>query len=132
MKCSGCGKSIPFSGQVCPFCQRDKSGDKKQFFWVSVFMLVGAGAGLLVHRDGWGLLGGTILGGGIAGAIWKPKKSVAPEVKPIVHTSNMVSAASSDGSKVQRRLADLEGLRKAGIVSAAEYAAKRQSILDSL
>lgn len=28
MKCSNCGKEIPFSGRVCPYCRADKSGDQ--------------------------------------------------------------------------------------------------------
>ncbi|MEK0449441.1 MAG: hypothetical protein RL088_1709 [Verrucomicrobiota bacterium] len=28
MICSGCGKDIPFAGEVCPYCHRNKSNDQ--------------------------------------------------------------------------------------------------------
>ena len=32
MRCSNCGKNIPFKGNVCPYCHCDKSRD--QFFQI--------------------------------------------------------------------------------------------------
>jgi hypothetical protein len=36
MQCSNCGKDIPFTGKVCPYCHADKSEDKSLSlaFWV--------------------------------------------------------------------------------------------------
>ena len=28
MHCSNCGKEIPYTGKVCPYCNTEKSGDK--------------------------------------------------------------------------------------------------------
>src|SRR5262245_39006301 len=44
MKCSNCGMDIPFSGNVCPYCKRDKSGDQLLSIIgtvVGIFLLIG-------------------------------------------------------------------------------------------
>lgn len=28
MRCSNCGKDVPFTGNVCPYCKADKSKDQ--------------------------------------------------------------------------------------------------------
>lgn len=48
MKCSNCGKEIPFTGNVCPYCKADKSGDQI----VKVMMTVGAIIGGIVGFGG--------------------------------------------------------------------------------
>ncbi len=40
MKCSNCGKRIPFSGRVCPFCHAQKSGDKLRTVIAAIIALV--------------------------------------------------------------------------------------------
>jgi predicted amidophosphoribosyltransferase len=30
MRCSDCGKDIPFTGKVCPWCHTDESGDQQK------------------------------------------------------------------------------------------------------
>jgi len=30
MQCSNCGKEIPITGKVCPYCHADKSADRRQ------------------------------------------------------------------------------------------------------
>ncbi|WP_444910938.1 hypothetical protein [Microbulbifer sp. TRSA005] len=61
MHCSGCGKDIPFSGEVCPYCNRSKSYDKKYLslapFLALVFALFGYGL-----FDWWGVIIGLIAG----------------------------------------------------------------------
>ncbi len=44
MICSGCGKNIPFSGEVCPFCQRQKGDDQAQ----QALGCFGIGIGIIV------------------------------------------------------------------------------------
>lgn len=48
MRCSGCGKDIPFGGQVCPFCQRDKSSDQASTVAGMTAMIIGGFIGNLV------------------------------------------------------------------------------------
>jgi len=82
MRCSGCGKDIPFNGSVCPYCQRDKSGDQAFTTITFVGLLVGAGLGYAMG----GVMGaiiGAIVGGFIAifpGLALK-KQSQPPEVR---------------------------------------------------
>jgi hypothetical protein len=39
MLCTGCGKRVPFVGDVCPYCQRDKTRSQ-------VFHLIGYSCGI--------------------------------------------------------------------------------------
>ncbi|MDP7739616.1 hypothetical protein [Mycobacterium paragordonae] len=63
MRCSNCGKDIPFSGKVCPYCHVDKGGDQTS----QVFAFIGAFIGALVGAGIAGGMGGVI--GGIVGCI---------------------------------------------------------------
>ena len=48
MRCPGCGKTVPFGGEVCPYCLRDKSADQQFQIILFIFVLVGGGVGYLV------------------------------------------------------------------------------------
>jgi hypothetical protein len=113
---------------VCPFCQRDKSADQKLVVASVILGLIGAGLGAAGGIAG--AVVGMIIGIVIAGIIWRPKKTKPPEVKPVAVTAAAVSAAT--GGDTGRRLAELEDLRKAGMVSEAEYTTKRTAILEAL
>lgn len=41
MLCSNCGKDIPFTGKVCPFCKVDKSEDQRLQAFVVFFGFIG-------------------------------------------------------------------------------------------
>ncbi|EGC00427.1 hypothetical protein G1E_03195 [Pseudomonas sp. TJI-51] len=45
--CSGCGMTIPFSGEVCPHCHRDKSDDQMKETEMQLISFVGAIAALI-------------------------------------------------------------------------------------
>lgn len=68
MKCSNCGKEIPFTGKVCPFCNVDKSADKKLQVLVTVFGTGGAIAGYNLLGF-WGAVGGFVVGSIAAGGV---------------------------------------------------------------
>jgi hypothetical protein len=96
--------------------------------WSVIFGLLGG----LIGLSG-GIVGavvGMIIGIVIAGIIWRPKKTKPPEVKPVAVTAAAVPAPT--GGDTGRRLAELEDLRKAGMVSEAEYTTKRRAILEAL
>jgi len=66
MRCSNCGKDVPFAGKVCPYCHVDKSKD--QMGTMLSFPLGLAGAALGGFLLGfWGGVVGFV--GGIAGAM---------------------------------------------------------------
>lgn len=48
MKCSNCGKDVPFLGNVCPYCHIDKSRDKAMMTWGMIGGIVGAIIGTAV------------------------------------------------------------------------------------
>ncbi len=133
MRCSGCGKDIPFNGDVCPHCQRDNSDDQAQHAITVVLIVVGVGIGWLVSD-----FKGMFWGGGIAvilaiviGVADATKRG--PTKPPQVRVQDTTPPAPTPAGKtVQQRLAELDMLRKEGLISEAEYAAKRQAILDSL
>lgn len=62
MRCSGCGKDIPFGGQVCPFCQRDKSSDQTGTVATCLGLLIGGFIGNAIGGFGGMLIGGFLLG----------------------------------------------------------------------
>lgn len=65
MRCSNCGKDIPFTGKVCPWCHTDKSGDQRQQVLGIFFGMVGGALGWAIHGIGVALIGlfvGVIIG----------------------------------------------------------------------
>lgn len=62
MTCSNCGKNIPYTGQVCPFCKVNKTGDKET---QTISVGVGFVAGIIAYLNtnevgqtiGWGIAG---------------------------------------------------------------------------
>lgn len=133
MLCSGCGKDIPFNGSVCPHCQRDKSGDQTFQVFAIIGMLIGGAVGYAIGGILWAL-GGGFLGALFMGAFAMPKKPPAPEVrieKPSEAATNTVEKPKT-ASRVDKRLRDLEELRKEGLVSENEYSEKRKEIISKI
>lgn len=62
MLCSNCGKDIPYTGKVCPYCKVDKTGDRET---QTIGIGVGFTAGLIAYLTtnevgqtiGWGIAG---------------------------------------------------------------------------
>lgn len=63
MRCSNCGAGIPFAGNVCPFCNANKSGDQFDQALGIVGMVLGATVGGAIS----GCEGVAI--GGVVGAV---------------------------------------------------------------
>ena len=62
MDCSNCGKDIPYSGKVCPYCNADKSEDK---FFVTASWIGGVPGvilGCIALKSLWGIPAGFVLG----------------------------------------------------------------------
>ncbi|ORV65307.1 hypothetical protein AWC03_02870 [Mycobacterium europaeum] len=49
MRCSNCGKDVPFAGKVCPYCHADKSSDQQKQVFGVFFGLVGGALGWFIH-----------------------------------------------------------------------------------
>ena len=68
MQCSNCGKSIPFNGNVCPYCHADKSGDQGMVIIAMAVAIVCMGIGYLAGGP-CGFFAGAIIGGLIGGVV---------------------------------------------------------------
>jgi hypothetical protein len=114
---------------VCPHCQRDKTADKKVIQNIQGLTLVGGIAGFFAGSIA-GAVIGAILAFVVAKLIFRSKGTKPPEVVPV----GLALAASpvECGGDTGRRLAELESLRKTGLVSDSEYSSKRRAILDAL
>ncbi len=135
MNCSGCGKDIPFSGHVCPFCQRDKSQDKQSTMAVGCGLLIGGGLGYLISGFTGLLIGGFVIGT-IAAVISAPKAINAGKKAPAVRITKAANerpiTAKPGSPSVEERLRKLDELHTAGIITPDEHATKRKAIIDSL
>ena len=91
MRCSRCGKDIPFAGKVCPFCGTAKSKDQLMMVCGMLFAVVGGFLGYVVTQHvGWtllvafiGMVAGIIL---VQSGVFKPQPTKEdagslPEVK---------------------------------------------------
>ncbi|WP_409274070.1 hypothetical protein [Pseudomonas sp. KCJK9111] len=72
--CSGCGETIPFSGEVCPHCHRNKSDDQMKETEMQLISFVAAIAalisGVVIYQFGSlksALITGVIVGAVVAG-----------------------------------------------------------------
>lgn len=135
MLCSGCGKDIPFAGQVCPFCQRDKTQDQGNYSVLYIVILVSGGIGYLIGGFMgflWGLGVGMVLGVIIVLSS-SNTSSQPPAVRVVPPEPDTPSSKHDDDiGTVEKRLTDLEALRSKGLITDEEFQAKRQKVLDQL
>ena len=123
MRCSGCGKDIPFNGTVCPYCQRDKSKDQAYTVVAFIFGIIGGAIGYFIFGF-WGVVGGFFLGCIIAAAVTLGGGTKPPEVQ-VVPPPQSPQADDSIATK----LAQLKQLRDQGLLTAEEFASKKAEIL---
>lgn len=151
MNCISCGKDIPVTAKICPFCHRDTKESSDVHGGMIMLGLVGAGIGYLFN----GIIGafiGSVLLGGVGGAILyiraqaragdKPAKvevvgradrSARAGARPEEQSRAAAFSPPPTQESVQaKRLATLEELRAKELVTAEEYAKKRQQILDDV
>lgn len=134
MRCVSCGKEIPGTAKVCPFCHRDTEESSKAHSILVLGCVVGFAIGYFVNGF-WGAFLGGLAGGVVVSpfyAYFFLKGGVATakvEVTKLPEPSEVPPAAPSG---VAERLRELEALRKAGLVSEEEVQQKRKSILDGL
>jgi len=132
MRCFGCGKEIPFAGEVCPYCQRDKSADQGTHAIIVICLVIGGAIGYFVN-DFTGFIVGALIGavigavGGLANAI--STKSKPPEVRLMSESAPKIDKQESE---IVRRLTAIDELKAKGLISESEWAEKRQSILGEI
>lgn len=128
MICSGCGKDIPFNGEVCPYCQRNKQGDQVQQVLAFIFGIAGGFTGYFIGGF-LGAIAGFVIG--VIGGIIIARKSAAsksqpPEVRlaPNQKISAKVEVTNSTslGRKgVAQEIEKLGQLFLAGVITSEEF-----------
>ncbi len=126
MRCSGCGKDIPFNGKVCPYCQRDKSKDQQYTVWA---FILGLGLGYLGYKvfGVWGAIVGFVVGCVIAFVASSAGSSKPPDVRVTKERQTEITDTSSEV-----RLKKLRDLQQKGLIDDDEYTARKKAILDEL
>lgn len=146
MICSGCGKDIPFVGEVCPYCHREKKSDQAQQMHAMFFGTLGAAIGAAIgygenKEVGW-LIGGFIgmvagvVSGLIQGRDAVPPESKPPEVRlaPDQHVSATVEVKNPIPLRrkgTAREVEDLGRLLLQGVITAEEFERGKAAILGS-
>lgn len=127
MRCSNCGKEIPFAGQVCPFCHADKSYNQKVLGLTYFIIMGGGGIGWWIGgaREMWIGMGiGFFLSLVVMALNVQYRKKHPVEIEPEPHNDSP--------SDMKARLEQLEGLKNSGLLSSQEYADKRKELLAQL
>lgn len=141
MRCSGCGKDVPFNGEVCPFCQRDKSSDQTIHVLGMIGMFIGGTVGSWIGGFGGMIVGAIVVGFivviiGAASAGHSAKKpprvridrADPPQPSLLNSTASKAEAAGDPAS----RLARLDTLKAQGIITEDEYKERRTVIIAAL
>lgn len=140
MRCSGCGKSVPFGGHVCPYCNRDKSSDQTGTVATGAGLVLGGFIGNLIGDFGGMLIGGFVLGLLAAFVSMSGKNHTAkkpprvrvddlPAVKPqAVPIERVATLADTPEARLRR----LDELLSKGLLSADEHQEQRVAIISML
>lgn len=123
MRCSGCGKDIPFSGSVCPYCQRDKSKDQAYMVAAVIFGATAGAIGYYIFGV-WGALCGFIIGCIAAAFMTLGSDSKPPQIE-------VVNTSPTDDS-IAIKLTQLKDLHYKGLITDEEFASKKTEILNKL
>jgi hypothetical protein len=129
MTCFGCGKNIPFAGDVCPYCHRDKKGAQLLFGALLIFGFLGIWAGSIFSITGSvvGAFIGMIIGLIFAASCGALKKPQPPHVQ--IHNNLKEERVSS---LLEDRLAKLNSLKEKGLITEEEFSGKKWDILRGL
>lgn len=140
MRCSGCGKDVPFGGQVCPYCQRDKSSDQAATVIIGIGLVIGGFLGNLIAGFTGMIIGGFGLGI-IAGVISMPGKNHSAKKPPRVRVdeparniapSPQKKPSATATNTPEARLLRLDELRNQGLLSNEEHRDQRKAIISML
>lgn len=136
MLCSGCGKTIPFVGAVCPYCQRDKTADQSSHMGAMLFGLFGGAIGYAFDGFFWGAIVGMVAGMFLSfvidGALSKKSKP------PVVRVVGRAAAAQPKPVPLPpvpttaTKMAELKDLLNRDFITLEEFEAKRRDLIDAM
>lgn len=140
MRCTGCGMRIPFAGEVCSHCLREKKSDQTGTVATGAGLLMGGFIGNLIGGFGWMLFGGFVLGL-LAAIVSMSGKNHTAKKPPRVRIDGLPAAAfqAAPSKRIatladtpEARLRRLDQLLSKGLLSADEHRAQRVAIISML
>lgn len=140
MRCSGCGKDIPFGGQVCPYCQRDKSSDQAATVAIGIGLVIGGFLGNLIAGFTGMMVGGFVFGL-LATIVGMSGKNHTARKPPRVRVDGLPLAKPQSvpmertvalADTLEIRLRRLDDLLSKGLLSADEHREQRTAIISIL
>ena len=140
MRCTGCGMKIPFAGQVCPHCLRQKKSEQTGTLVSGVGLLMGGFVGSLIGGFGGMLIGGFVLGllaaiVSMSGKNHTAKKPPRVRVDGFAPTKPHVKAKQASTAVAdapEARLRRLDDLRTQGLISEQEHQDQRKAIISQI
>jgi len=130
MLCTGCGKKIPFTGDVCPYCHRDKSQDQSLQVGTTIFGAIGGGIGYMIDGFFWGAIIGVVIGVIAAFIVEGAGHKSKP---PIVRISDDRPPVSKlPINPTSNKLAELKDMLNRDLISLEEFEERKRRLLDDL
>lgn len=113
MKCSNCGKNIPYAGNVCPYCHVNKSSDQWQTFafWLVVIVWLLASAALGKEAA---FVGGALISIFVLGAVVWVALSGAKDSGKVAQTSVTAQKPSTQPAEHSTKQGTTEGASPGG------------------
>ncbi|MBN2685966.1 MAG: SHOCT domain-containing protein [Pontiellaceae bacterium] len=142
MQCVSCGKNIPITAKVCPYCHRDTKASSDTHGAMCALAIVGAIVGYFIY--GWlgAFIGGVIVGGIGGGIVFVKAQSKAgndpARVKVVAHENdsekmrNNSSLSQKPSQTHSERLITLNNLKNQGLITEEELKTRREKILSEI
>lgn len=124
MLCVNCGKAIPFTDDICPYCQRDKSSSQSYSMLAVILGFVFGWLGLAVFGF-WGAVIGFFIGCFVAMGVSGGFGDSSP---PEVNVTNQ-TLANTVPNDIESRLDTLQRIKDNGTITQDEYEKRRRDIL---
>ncbi|WP_201068504.1 MULTISPECIES: CvpA family protein [Thiorhodovibrio] len=141
MLCLGCGKEIPFLGDVCPYCQRDKSRDQIILVVLVFFAVLGGFVGSFFSFMGLiiGTAVGVVIGLILILSLWTLNHNEVLSrhnnhltQPPVVRMASEKNSPPPPNNSIAEHLENLEYLKTKNLISQSEFDKLRKETLAKL
>ena len=131
MQCTNCGKEVPFTGKVCPYCNHSKTEKKMDIVLATIGVALGVLFGWSTGGGWFGAVVSAVVGliGSVFVGIWWRGRESKKQAEP---RATEPRPAPRESAGTADRLAHLDELKKKGLISDVEYDKKRQEVLSSI